>query len=116
MKDVDVYVYFTHSQYLEAFGRSIFEAMAVGIPVILPAQFAETFGDSAVYCSPEKVISTVYDLVLDSKRYTDQVMRGHKFIGMSYSFDAHVRRMDELLKRKRRKAELSLGNIGAKGL
>lgn len=107
LKDVDVYVYFTHSQYLEAFGRAIFEAMAVGIPVILPPQFAETFGNSALYCAPEDVTSTVYDLVLDSKKYREQVMRGHKLIDASYSFDAHVARMNELLQCKRREAGFS---------
>ena len=48
---LDVFVYFTHADWIESFGRVIIEAMAVGVPVILPHTFRELFGEAAVYRS-----------------------------------------------------------------
>ncbi|WP_251140105.1 glycosyltransferase [Alteromonas sp. ALT199] len=55
LEDLDVFVYFPHSQLIEAFGRTVIEAIIAGIPVILPHQFEDTFGELAFYCSPIQV-------------------------------------------------------------
>src|SRR5690606_9321617 len=36
LSEIDIFVYFTHPDWVESFGRTIIEAMAVGVPVILP--------------------------------------------------------------------------------
>ena len=62
---LDVFVYFPHSRYKEAFGRTIAEAMLACVPVILPRSFEETFGDLAIYCEPGQVSDIVQALARD---------------------------------------------------
>lgn len=52
---IDVFVYFPHTQLNEAFGRTIIEAVFVGVPCILPERFSEVFSEMAFYCAPESV-------------------------------------------------------------
>ena len=53
LRSLDVYVYYHHPRWVEAFGRGIIEAMATGLPVILPLYFQALFGAAAVYAAPE---------------------------------------------------------------
>jgi len=52
---LDVYVYIPHSGLDEAFGRGPLEAMAMGLPCILPRRFQLNFGEMAFYAEPEGV-------------------------------------------------------------
>lgn len=49
---LDIFVYYHHSHWVEAFGRNVLEAMASGLPCILPPAFATQFGDGAIYARP----------------------------------------------------------------
>jgi hypothetical protein len=46
---LDVYVYYTDSRLVEAFGRGLLEALAVGLPIIGPPVLERTFGDGMLY-------------------------------------------------------------------
>lgn len=76
---VDFWVYFHHNDLTESFGMSIAEAMASGCVVVLPSYFEETFGDGAVYCSPDEVHGVVRDLWGDPEAYRQQSERGIAF-------------------------------------
>lgn len=52
---LDAFVYYHHSNWIEGFGRNVMEAMAAGLPCILPPSFAEQFGEGAIYARPEDV-------------------------------------------------------------
>lgn len=55
LKRIDVFVYFHHPDWLEAFGRVIVEAMAASLPVVLPPHFRPLLGEAAIYCEPQEV-------------------------------------------------------------
>ncbi|MDZ4736483.1 MAG: glycosyltransferase [Rhodospirillaceae bacterium] len=95
---LDVFVYFTHSSYIEAFGRVIFEAMAVGVPVILPTRFRSTFGNAALYCEPDDVQKTVKSLLANERRYLDRVSTGRLFVEEKYGHGAHLKRMEPMVR------------------
>lgn len=65
LQGLDAFVYFPHPDLLEAFGRSIAEAMLAGVPVILPPQFRSTFGDLAFYAEPNEVAPLVRAMAAD---------------------------------------------------
>ena len=46
LSELDFFLHFPHEDYIEEFGRNVMEAMAQGVPAILPPAFAETFGDA----------------------------------------------------------------------
>ncbi|NNC27494.1 glycosyltransferase, partial [Salinisphaera sp. USBA-960] len=55
LQSLDFYVYFHSDEWAEAFGRTVLEALAVGLVVILPPSFRETFAEAAVYAEPQEV-------------------------------------------------------------
>jgi glycosyltransferase involved in cell wall biosynthesis len=60
---------------VEAFGRNILEAMASGLPAILPPHFRPLFGDAAVYAEPVEVPSVLRRLYADRVAYEEIVAR-----------------------------------------
>ena len=53
LAELDVFLHFPHADYIEEFGRAPMEAMAAGVPVILPPEFEPTFGAAALYAAPD---------------------------------------------------------------
>lgn len=55
LDELDVLVYYPHSELKEAFGRTVVEAIMAGVPCVLPPQLAEAFGGLAFICEAEQV-------------------------------------------------------------
>lgn len=85
LHDLDVMVYFTSSEYVEAFGRSPMEAMAVGLPCVMDPRFELLFGEGALYCRPDEVAAVVRKLVDEPGAYEAQVAKGFAKIEASFS-------------------------------
>lgn len=79
LQSIDVFVHFPHEDYVEEFGRNVMEAMAAGVPCILPECFRENFGDAAVYCTEWEVQSVVDSLSTDNAYYEEMSRRGLLF-------------------------------------
>ncbi|WP_155830012.1 glycosyltransferase family protein [Glycomyces tenuis] len=93
---IDVYVYFIDESLVEAFGRAPLEAMAVGIPCVLPHSFAELFGDAAIYCAPDEVEAQVRALMADPVRCAELTAAGLRLIREEFSAQALLRRVEGL--------------------
>ena len=93
LRELDVYVYFTDDAYVEAFGRSPLEAMATGVPCLLPERFAPLFGDGAVYCRPDEVEGEVRRLMADPDYYRARVEAGRRTVRERFSPQALMRRL-----------------------
>jgi hypothetical protein len=90
LNQLDYYVYFPHPNMVEAFGRAILEALATGCVTILPHHFAATFGDAAVYCTPQDVRDVVHGFHADHASYLDQSRLAQERVRKLYSHDAYV--------------------------
>ncbi|MEU6248323.1 glycosyltransferase [Glycomyces sp. NPDC047010] len=93
LRGLDVYVYFTDESYVEAFGRSPLEAMAAGVPCLLPERFRPLFGDGAVYCRPDEVEAEVRRLAADPGYYRSRVEAGRRTVRERFSPQALLRRL-----------------------
>jgi glycosyltransferase involved in cell wall biosynthesis len=93
---VDVYAYFIDENLLEAFGRAPMEAMAAGVPCLLPPNFAELFGDGAIYCEPDEVEAQVRLLASDKAYYAERAAAGLRVVHERFSPDALLRRVNGL--------------------
>jgi hypothetical protein len=94
--DVDVYAYYIDENLLEAFGRAPLEAMAAGVPVLLPPSFAELFGDGALYCEPDEVEANVRALAADRALYAERAAAGLRVVHERFSPEALLRRVSGL--------------------
>jgi len=90
---IDFFVYFHRSDLVEAYGRSIMEAMASGAVAILPEHFRSSFGDAAVYTEPSGVQGVVRRLSADPQAYLEQSRRGQAFVRRTHGYEAHAQRL-----------------------
>jgi glycosyltransferase involved in cell wall biosynthesis len=64
---------------LDGHGRTILEAMASGVPCILPPAFADTYGEAARYAAPAALRSAIETLRQDQATRATLVARGRAF-------------------------------------
>jgi len=90
---LDFYVYFAHSQLVEAFGRSILEAIASGCVTVLPPHFEAVFGDGAVYCEPHEVADLVTGLRARPDEYFALSAKAQAYVRRHFSNDSYLDRL-----------------------
>src|SRR5690625_1362563 len=94
---LDFYIFFQHDNAVEAFGRSILEALASGMVVILDEKFRRIFGNAAVYTTPELVVDVVRSFHSDKTKYDQQVAKSLTYIQTHFSYESYQRRIRTLL-------------------
>ena len=95
LADMDVFVYYTHPKWVEAFGRVIFEAMAVGVPVIIPPSYQALFGEAAIYAEPNEVKQRIDELMEDPAAYQRQVEIAQAYVEKHFGYSKHASRLEE---------------------
>lgn len=96
LRSIDFFVYFHDPSWVEAFGRTVLEAMASGAPAIVPASFKLLFEDAALYATPDQVQDLVRDLHGDWDRYLDVSRRAQSFVDERFGYQSHIARLREL--------------------
>ena len=97
LKTIDFFVYFHSPKWIEAFGRTILEAVCSGAIAILPPHFAEVFGDSAIYCQPEEVKDKIWKIYRNRELATEQRTKAKEIIRQKYGLEKHITRVKELI-------------------
>jgi hypothetical protein len=97
LAEIDFFVYYPHPDSLEAFGRTILEALASGAVVVLPERFESLFGDAALYAPPSAVTRTVLDLAADTSTYEAASTHGQERARECFSYATHHRRLSTLI-------------------
>jgi Glycosyltransferase family 28 C-terminal domain len=99
LAQLDFFAYYHHPAWVEAFGRNILEALASGLPAILPPHFRPLFGDAASYAEPADVPSLVRRLYGDRAAYEDIAARAESAVRARFGYQAHHARLAELIGR-----------------
>lgn len=94
---IDFYVFYQNSNAVEAFGRSILEAIASGVVVMLPPHYREAFGEGALYAEPAEVQALVMKYHNDRSLYVEQTRRAARVVEERFSHDSYARRVNGLL-------------------
>jgi UDP:flavonoid glycosyltransferase YjiC (YdhE family)/glycosyltransferase involved in cell wall biosynthesis len=97
LAQLDFFVYYHHPAWIEAFGRNILEALASGLPAILPPHFRPLFGDAAIYAKPADVRSVLSRLYRDRAAYQDIVACAESVVRARFSYQSHQDRLAQLI-------------------
>ncbi|OUS09139.1 hypothetical protein A9Q96_00220 [Rhodobacterales bacterium 52_120_T64] len=73
LEKIDFFVYYTHPNLQESFGRVIAEAIAAGKVVITDSLTAQTFGSAVIASPPEDVDAIIHRFIGDPQAYQDHV-------------------------------------------
>ena len=93
LADLDVWIYFAHPDWVESFGRTIIEAMAMGVPVILPEVYRPLFGEAALYATPQTAMDIARRLHADPAAHAAQADLARAHVRDRFSHDTHRRRL-----------------------
>lgn len=94
--ELDFFIHYPHEHIVEAFGRAVLEAMAIGLPVILPPVFEQTFGNSALYAEPAEVWPLIEKVWNDEQLYLERAEIGRAFCFESASYKEFSNRLERL--------------------
>jgi Glycosyltransferase family 28 C-terminal domain len=97
LAQLDFFAYYHHPAFVEAFGRNILEALASGLPAILPPHFRPLFGDAAIYAEPAEVPSVIRRLYADRSAYQEVVADAQAAVRARFGYQAHQDRLSELI-------------------
>jgi hypothetical protein len=93
LHEIDVFVYFHHPRWVEAFGRVIAEGMATGAPTILPPHFEPLFGDGALYTQPAGVADIV-ERLRDPAYFAERSHAAASYVRRHFDAELHLRRLE----------------------
>jgi hypothetical protein len=97
LAELDAFVYFHHPAWVEAFGRTVLEALASGTVVVLPEHLSDLFGDLAVTTTVDGVPEVLADLWADHDAARDRARRGQQLTRERFGHGVHQRRVRGLL-------------------
>jgi hypothetical protein len=97
LAELDAFVYFHHPDWIESFGRTILEALASGVPSILPPHFAALFADAPVYTDPAGVRGVLDAWKQDPATARERAAAGQLLARERFSYDTHAARVADLL-------------------
>ena len=94
---LDFFVYYHDPRWVEAFGRTILEAMASGAVAVLPPHFETLFADAARYAEPDQVRQVVNELWADRDAYLQQAEYARAMVRSRFGHEAHADRIAALI-------------------
>ncbi len=97
LRNIDLFVYYHHSQWVEAFGIAILEAIAAGRPALLPPHFEEVFGQAALYAEPKAVAHEIERLEASPETRQRQSEQAIEMVRACFSYEAHHQRLEALI-------------------
>lgn len=94
---LDFFVYYHDPRWVEAFGRTILEAMASGAVAVLPPHFEALFAGAARYAEPQQVRHVVNQLWADRDAYVRHSEQARAMVRARFGHEAHIDRIAALI-------------------
>ncbi len=94
---LDAYAYYHHPKWIEAFGYTVLEALASGLPVVLPPDFRELFGDAALYADPADAAALYEELRLSPALRERQGALARQRVAERFGLDRYGARFAALM-------------------
>lgn len=97
LSELDVFVYLHHPRWIETFGRTVAEAIAAGVPCVLPPYFEQTFGPAALYSADHSAVDVARRLHADPEAWARHAAAARTWLDQHYGGPAHARTVIRLL-------------------
>jgi hypothetical protein len=116
LAELDAFVYFHHPAWIESFGRTVLEALASGVPAVLPPHFAVLFGDAPSYTEVAGVRAQLDAWRDDPEAARARAVAGQQLARDRFSYDTHAARVTDLLAASGSADEVAAGTSVATGI
>lgn len=93
----DFYLYFPNNDDYDHYSSGIYEALALGVPVILPFELEPYFGEAALYANHAGLKTLVTEVWNDQFRYSTCAQKGRNFVQTNFAPSRFYDRMQRLL-------------------
>ncbi|GAB4525078.1 MAG: hypothetical protein Tsb0019_27160 [Roseibium sp.] len=90
LRGLDIYSYFHSETWIEAFGYNVLEALATGLPCIVPHYMKSEFGDACIYADPGQAPKIYERLRDDETMWQEASSRARAFAESSHSLDQYT--------------------------
>jgi hypothetical protein len=97
LDSLDVFSYFHAANWREAFGRTIAEAMLMGVRCILDPALRPTFGPHALYCAPADTVDVLVQIRADLASHRDAARAAGDWCRASFGTDQSSARYQAVL-------------------
>ncbi|MBY9067960.1 hypothetical protein K1X12_13700 [Hyphomonas sp. WL0036] len=97
LDSLDVFSYFHNSQWTETFGRTVAEAMLMGVRCLLQPSLRSTFGEHALYCAPSEVSDVLERIRTNLAAERAAAEKARLWCVAQYSAETVPDRLDQLL-------------------
>jgi len=97
LESIDVFLYFDNSVIVEAFGRSILEAMSSGCVLVLPKKFEEVFGPGPIYCESVQVQHELERLQRDRDYFFSRQEMTRQTLMQSFTYQSFAQWIKSLI-------------------
>ena len=98
LDSLDVFSYFHSPTWVESFGRTIAEAMLMGVCCILPVPLKQTFGPHAHYCTEEEVPEVIKNIRANLEREREAAALAQAWVAESFNTASIVPRFNRFSK------------------
>lgn len=96
LASLDAMVYYPHPDLIEAFGRTVLEALACGVVTVAPAEIAAAFHGACLAAAPGEAIDTLRALWSDPARWEATVAAGRQMVARHFSTEVFLTRLRPL--------------------
>ncbi|MBU3032045.1 glycosyltransferase [Paracoccus marinaquae] len=96
LRDLDVFVYFHGAEWVEAFGYAVLEAIATGVPAVVPRSFEPLFHEAAIYADPHDVVQAIACIATDPETRNRHVHDARMLVERRFGLDQFLPRLNRL--------------------
>ncbi|PVB59420.1 glycosyltransferase [Labrenzia sp. 011] len=96
LRSLDIYSYFHSDTWIEAFGYNVLEALATGLPCVVPHYMNETFSDACFYADPEEA-PQLYDRLRSDRALREEASsRARDHVVSRFALDQFARKFENV--------------------
>ncbi|WP_299810550.1 glycosyltransferase [uncultured Roseibium sp.] len=97
LQSLDIYSYFHSDTWVEAFGYNVLEALATGLPCVVPHYMEETFSDACLYAEPANAQQT-YDRLRSDRSLREEVsLRARAHVESRFGLDQFANKFEKIV-------------------